>query len=65
MFPCTLGTFSIKRERVYRCFGYGLYDFRTKNGVFTGGAWMTNWIGNIGVWNRQYIQDRAYDIYDY
>jgi hypothetical protein len=31
-----------------------------KNGVFTS-AWTTNWTGNIGVWNWQCAQDRAYD----
>jgi hypothetical protein len=36
-----------------------------KNGVFTGACLDENWAGNIGVWNRRYAPDRAYDIYDY
>jgi hypothetical protein len=63
VFPCTLGTFSVK-ERVYGCSGTIRTILGTKKGVFTS-AWTTNWMGNIGVWNRQYTQDRAYDIYDY
>jgi hypothetical protein len=57
-------------KRVYGCSGHNSYDFGCSSydlydtdGVFTG-AWMTNWAGNIGVWNRGYIQDRAYK-FDY
>jgi hypothetical protein len=57
MFPCALGTFSVKRERVYGCFGYDLYDLYDLYDA----KWSVYWCSDDELgWKYRGLEPRVY-----